>query len=273
VPRPCCFRLNGAVVDNDPRVLIAALRRSHDRLASLAEAFSEDFLTHISYAQAWTVAQVFSHLGSGAEISLLTLEGALGGPPLDRDAIPPIWDTWNAKTPERMAADCLPADDAHIKRLEGLTDADLAGISYGIFGMTLDAAGLIRLRLSEHAMHTWDVAVTADPEAVVAPSAVELLVPQLVFLADRTGQPGAGPLRVRLRGTHPETDLLLDVSDQVTLVAWPAGGADTDGEIATSTEVLLRLAYGRLDSEHTPPVRVSGTAGLLDRVRAVFPGI
>ena len=209
---------NGAVVDNDPRTLIAALRDSHDRLASLAEAISEDFLTHISYAEAWTVAQVFSHLGSGAEISVMLLEAALGGPPLDQGAVPAIWDTWDAKTPPRQAADCVSADDAHVKRLEGLTDAELAGISYGVWGMTLDAAGLIRLRLSEHAVHTWDIAVTVDPEAVVAPAAVELLVPQLAFLAERTGRTEAGPLRVRLRGTHPEVDFLLDVSDQVTLV-------------------------------------------------------
>jgi uncharacterized protein (TIGR03083 family) len=190
--------------------LIATLRQSHGRLASLAEAISEDFLTHISYADAWTVAQVFSHLGSGAEIAVMLLEAALGGPPLDQEAVPPIWDTWNAKTPQHQAADCLAADDAHVKRLEGLTDAELAGISYHVFGMTLDAAGLIGLRLSEHAVHTWDIAVTADPEAVVAPAAVDLLVPQLGFLAERTGRTEAGPLRVRLRGTHPEVDFLLD---------------------------------------------------------------
>src|SRR6516164_7176701 len=122
------FRPNGAVVDNDPRMLIAVLRDSHDRLASLAEAISEDFLPHISYADAWTVAQVFSHIGSGAEISLLMLEAALGGPPADPDAMPAIWDTWNDKTPRQQTADCLPADDAHIKRLEGLSDAELAGL-------------------------------------------------------------------------------------------------------------------------------------------------
>jgi len=264
---------NGAVVDNDPRTLIAAVRDSHDRLASLAEAISEDFLTHISYAEAWTVAQVFSHLGSGAEISVMLLEAALGGPPLDQEAVPAIWDTWNAKAPPQQAADCVSADDTHVKRLEGLTDADLAGISYGVWGMMLDAVGLIRLRLSEHAVHTWDIAVTVDPEAVVAPAAVELLVPQLGFLAERTGRTEAGPLRVRLRGTHPEVDVLLDVSGQVTLVPWPAGGAEADGEIATTTEGLLRLSYGRHDAGHTPPVRVSGPADLLDRTRAVFPGI
>jgi len=260
-------------VDNDPRELIAVLRQSHDRLTSLAGAISEDFLTHISYADAWTVAQVFSHLGSGAEISLMMLEAALGGPPLDRDAIPAIWDVWDAKTPQQQAADCLAADDTHIKRLEGLTDAELAGLSYDFMGLKLDGAGLVRLRLSEHAVHTWDVAVVVDPEAVVAPSAVAPLVPQLAFLAERTGLTDGGPLRVRLRGTHPEVDLLLDVSDKVTLVPWPVGGTEVDGEIATTTEGLLRLSYGRHDPGHTPPVRISGAADLLDRTRAVFPGI
>ena len=260
-------------MDNDPRTMIAVLRDSHDRLASLAEALSDDFLTHISYADAWTVAQVFSHLGSGAEIALMLLEDALGGPPLDQEAVPAIWDVWDAKTPRRQAADCLAADDTHIKRLDGLTGAELAGISYHVWGMTLDAAGLIGLRLSEHAVHTWDIAVTVDPEAVVAPAAVDLLVPQLAFLAERTGRTEPGPLRVRLRGTHPEVDLLLDVSDKVTLVPWPAGGAEADGEIATTTEGLLRLGYGRHDSGHSPPVQITGPADLLDRTRAVFPGI
>jgi uncharacterized protein (TIGR03083 family) len=272
-------------VDNDPRALTAVLRRSHDRLASLAGALSEDYLTHISYADAWTIAQVFSHVGSGAEIMFMMLDAALGGPPVDRDAVPGIWYVWDAKPPQQQVTDCVSADDTHIKRLEGLTDAELAGINYEVFGMTLDAAGLIRLRLAEHAVHTWDVAVAVDPEAVVAPGAVPALVPQLYFLADRTGRTDAGPLLVRLRGTHPDVDVLLDVSERVTLVPWPAGSAADgapggaladrvpDGEIAMPTEGLLRLAYGRLDPAHTPPVQVSGPADLLDRVRAVFPGI
>jgi len=68
-------------------------------------------------------------------------------------------------------------------------------------------------------------------------------------------------------------DYLLDVSDKVTLLSWPTGGADVDGEIATTTEGLLRLGYGRHDAGHTPPVQVTGPADLLDRTRAVFPGI
>ena len=69
-PAPLSFALNEAVVDNDPRALIAALRNSHERLAALAAAVTDAQLTGPSYDKDWTVAQVFSHLGSGAEIAL-----------------------------------------------------------------------------------------------------------------------------------------------------------------------------------------------------------
>ena len=263
-------------MDNDPHALIAALRNSHERLASLAGAMGEDQLTGQSYCRDWSVAQVLSHLGSGAEIALLILEATLAGQPMDRDAMGPIWDTWNAKTPQQQAADCLPADEAHIKRLEGLSGAELDGISADFFGMKLDAAGLVRMRLSEHAVHTWDVAVSLDPAAEVAPDAVELLLAQLPLLAGWTGQVDAGPFRLRLRGTGPEADFLLEVTDKVTLGPWPGtgpAGATADGQVVLPAEALLRLVYGRLDPGHTRSVEVSGEDGLLDRARAVFPGL
>jgi uncharacterized protein (TIGR03083 family) len=262
-------------VDNDPRAFIAALRNSHERLASLAGAMGGDQVTGQSYCRDWSIAQVLSHLGSGAEIAMLMLEAALAGQPMDRDAVVPIWDTWNAKTPQQQAADCLPADEAYIKRLEGLSDAELDGISADFFGMKLDAAALIRLRLSEHAVHTWDVAVALDDAAEVAPDAVELLMANLPMIAGWTGKPDGNPFRLRLRGTEPEADFLLEVADKVTLAPWPGtgpAGATADGQVQLPAEALLRLVYGRLDPGHTPPVEVSGDPGLLDRARAVLPG-
>ena len=263
-------------MDNDARRYIAALRNSHERLASLLAAMDDNQVTGRSYCRDWTVAQVLSHLGSGAEIAMLMLEAALVGEPLDRDAMGPIWDTWNAKTPQQQAADCLPADEAQIKRLEGLSDAELDGISADFFGRKLDAAGLVRMRLSEHAVHTWDVAVALDDAAEVAPDAVELLLAQLPTIAGWTGKSDGGPFRLRLRGTEPEADFLLEVADKVSLGAWPGegpAGATADGQIQLPAEALLRLVYGRLDPGHTPPVEVSGDPGLLDRARAVFPGL
>ena len=122
-------------METSPAALIALLRHSHERLASLVYAVSEDFLSSKSYCADWSVAQVLSHLGSGAEIALMMLDSALGGEPMDRAAIPGIWDTWNAKSPAQQAPDCLAADDVHIRRLEGMTDAELGGPAVDFFGM------------------------------------------------------------------------------------------------------------------------------------------
>jgi uncharacterized protein (TIGR03083 family) len=228
-----------------------------------------------SYCRDWTNAQVLSHLGSGAEISLLMLPGALGeGEPADSEAFPPVWDRWNAKSPDEQAADALTADERQVRTLEELTDEQLASMRLDFFGMQLDAAGVIRLRLGEHVLHTWDLAVMQDPAAVVQADAVDLLidnVPQ--FLAPRLGKPQPEPFAVRITTTEPERDYLLVSGDSVTMTDWPGDDAAPAGtqQVTMPAEALLRLAYGRLDPAHTP-ASVSGDADTLDKLRAIFPG-
>ena len=47
---------------------IAALRSEYDTLADLVRTLTDEQLAAPSGAAEWTVAQVLSHLGSGAEI-------------------------------------------------------------------------------------------------------------------------------------------------------------------------------------------------------------
>jgi uncharacterized protein (TIGR03083 family) len=261
------------VMEQDPRVWIAALRNSHERLASLVEPLSPEQLRAQSYDDDWSVAQVLSHLGSGAEIALMSLPAALGqAEPVDRaTAFQPVWDVWNAKTPDEQAADCLTWDGKHVQALEELGDDELAGISMPfIGGMILDAAGMIGLRLGEHAVHTWDVAVTGDPSATVAPDAVDLLIDNVPgFLAPRLGRAPDVPFRARIRTSAPDRDYLLTAADPVSMTDWAGEGTDT--EISMPSEALLRLAYGRLDPAHTPAGVVADPA-YLDRLRTMFPG-
>jgi uncharacterized protein (TIGR03083 family) len=265
-----------AIVTEGPRTWIATLRRSHDNLASLVEPMTPEHVRGQSYCRDWTNAQVLSHLGSGAEIALLMLPGALGeGPPVSRDAFPPVWDVWNAKSPDDQAADGIASDEKHVQRLEQLTDEELAAARMDFLGMQLDATGIIRLRLGEHVLHTWDVAVMRDPAATVQADAVELLidnVPQ--FLAPRLGKPLPEPFRVRITTTGPVRDYLLSSGESVRVVNWPGEDAAGDGtvpHVEMPAEALLRLSYGRLDPEHTP-ASVSGDPEVLDKLRAIFPG-
>ncbi len=261
-------------MESDPRVWIATLRRSHDRLVALVGPLTPEQLRAQSYCKDWSVAQVLSHLGSGSEIAALNLPGALGqAEPVSREAFGPVWDRWNAMSPDDQAAAALIADAQYIGTLEQLSDDELASISYPFFGLTLDAVKLIRLRLGEHAVHTWDVAVTNDPAAVVAPDAVELLIDAVPeFLAPRLGKPQAEPLRARIKASDPDRDYLLVATDAVSMTDWPADGvAESHAEVAMPAEALLRLAYGRLDPEHTPASVVAEPADL-ERLRAIFPG-
>ena len=264
--------------ESNPRVWIATLRQSHDRLLGLVGPLSPEQISGPSYCRDWTIAQVLSHLGSGAEIAMMMLPSALGqAEPVDRAAFQPIWDRWNAMSPDDQAAAGLVADAQHVQMLDQLSDEDLARVSYPFIGMTLDAVGVIRLRLGEHALHTWDIAVMLDPAAEVAPDAANLLIDAVpAFLAPRLGKPADPPFRARISTTEPTRDYLLSASDSVSVVDWPgADQAGTDGapiaELTMPAEALLRLSYGRLDPGHTP-AGVTAEPADLDRLRAIFPG-
>jgi uncharacterized protein (TIGR03083 family) len=265
-------------MESNPRVWIATLRQSHERLLSVVGPLSAEQISGPSYCKDWSVAQVLSHLGSGAEIAMMMLPSALGqAEPVDRAAFQPIWDRWNAMSPDEQAAAGLMTDAQHIQMLDQLSDDDLASVSYSFFGMTLDAVGLIRLRLGEHALHTWDVEVMVDPAAEVMPASVDLLIDGVAsFLAPRLGKPQDPPFLARIRTTAPARDYLLTASEAVSMVDWPGDDeAGSDGaEIADVTmpaQALLRLSYGRLDADHTPAA-VAAKPADLERLRAIFPG-
>jgi hypothetical protein len=82
---------------NSDRSTIAALRNSHTRLWSLVDPKDPTTLGRPSYCSEWTVAQVLSHIGSGAEIFTAIFDAALTGEtPPGPDAFPPVWESWNA---------------------------------------------------------------------------------------------------------------------------------------------------------------------------------
>jgi len=183
---------------------------------------------------------------------------------------------WDAKTPDAQAADAIDTDERHVATLEGLTDEQLAAIQMEFFGMQLDAVGMVRLRLGEHVLHTWDLAVMQDPVATVQADAVGLLidnVPQ--FLAPRLGKPLPEPFAVRITTTDPARDYLLTSGESISMADWPGdlpeADADAVPQVTMPAEALLRLSYGRLDPEHTP-ASVQGDADTLDKLRAIFPG-
>jgi uncharacterized protein (TIGR03083 family) len=256
-------------METNPDPWVDALRHSHDRLQALVEPLDLASLEQQSYASEWSIAQVLSHLGSQAEIFGLYLEAGLTGQePPGRDAFVPIWDTWNAKDPQAQADDGLRADEATVVRFESVDPEQKAGLRLNMFGRDTDFTGLARMRLGEHAVHTWDVAVALEPSATVEPDAVALIIDTLGQLTAWTGKPDGKPRRILISTSDPERHFVLETGEAVTLT-------ETDGEeglpeLRLPAEAFIRLVYGRLGPHHTPPLEADGVD--LDDLRQIFPG-
>jgi uncharacterized protein (TIGR03083 family) len=227
-----------------------------------------------SYDSEWTVAQVFSHLGSGAEVFGLFLDAGTGraAEPPARAAFGPIWDRWNALTPEDQVAEAVTANEGLTSRIEALEPAEQAAIRLDFFGNEMDAAGFMRARLGEHAVHTWDIAVVGHRDGAVAADAVALLIDGLSGLVARTGKADEGPFVVQVTTTDPARTFELSIGDGAELRSEPSADGSPTGSISLSAEAFLRLVYGRLDADHTPAGIVIEGPVDLDHLRRTFPG-
>lgn len=161
---------------------IAALRSGHDALAAFVGKLGPDDLTRPSGASDWQVSQVLSHLGSGAEINLAALRAAQAGEPAPGGEFnQSVWARWDAMPPAEHASGFLEANERLVRAYEELDPAARADlrIDLGFLPEPVDVAGAAGLRLSEFALHRWDVEVGFDPSATVAADAVPLLLDQV----------------------------------------------------------------------------------------------
>jgi len=246
---------------------VRAVRASHDRLAGLVAGLDGDGLRAQSYDTEWSIADVLSHLGSGAEIFALYLDAAAdGGEPPPREAFPGIWDAWNARSPEEQAARSVEANEALVTRIEALTPEQRAAFQVAMFGpVPMDLAGFLGMRLSEHALHTWDVAVALDPAARVAPDAVDLLIDVAPRMAGFIGKKAPAPVTIAVTVSDPERAFTLDTGGVSVL---PAGADATTAAVGLPAEAFIRLLSGRLGDG--AELEASGVT--LAELKSVFPG-
>ena len=253
---------------------ISALRSTHDELAAVVRGLTDEQLLAPSGASQWPVAQVLSHLGSGADISRATLQAATGAGEVPGDGFnQSVWDRWNARSPREQADAFLTSDDALVATFEALTPEQRAGlqVDLGFLPAPLPLASYAGMRLTEAAQHSWDARVAFDDHAAIDDATSRLLVGHLgnglAFLVGFTGKADvvAEPTLVGLA----DLDLDVSVTDSVALV--PAGG-DVTASFVGPADAVARLLSGRLTPRWTPEgVSVSGNVGL-DDLRSVFPG-
>jgi uncharacterized protein (TIGR03083 family) len=246
---------------------VAALRSSVSRLRDVVSRLGDADVTRRAYPAEWTIADVLSHLGSGAVITQRRLEDTLAGTPTPDDFAPGVWDEWNAKTPVAQRDDALAADAALLARLEAVTSEEAGRLTFAMGPMSLDFADFVGMRLNEHALHVWDVEVVDDPAATLPRQAAEIVVDNLSLIARFTGRPTGDSTTITVATTDPVRVFEVALEpDSVTF----GPGSDTDSvDLELPAEAFVRLVYGRLDSEHTPP---GDHGAALDVLRRVFPG-
>jgi uncharacterized protein (TIGR03083 family) len=246
---------------------LQVLRGSVEHLGDVASRIDPADYTTSAYPSDWTIADTFSHLGSGAVIGERRFEDSVA----ERDSDPAfntsVWDEWNAKDPLSQVADCLTSDTAFLSSLEAASEEDRRKFHFAMGPFEFDFDGLVGLRLSEHALHTWDVEVALFPGATLSNDTANAILDSIQFVVTRTGQPTGEAKDVTVRTMDPVRNFTLVLGvDSVDLVETGHEGA-VDLEIPA--EALVRLIYGRLDKEHTP---ASVTGDVVDSLRHVFPG-
>lgn len=255
---------------------IAALRTGHDSLAELVAKLTDDDLAGPSGAAQWDVSQVLSHLGSGAELSRAWLRAALDENPVPgKDFNHTVWDRWNAMSRRERADGFLQTNPALVELYESL-DADTREslrVDLGFMPAPVDVATAARFRLSEFALHSWDVRAGFDENAAVAPEAAGPLLDGTNDLLAWISKPEhlqGKHSTIEVTTTDPAEVFALGLAGQVTIERRTP--EQPDGTLALPAEAFLRLLAGRLSARYTPDSVVTTGAADLEVLRQVFPG-
>jgi uncharacterized protein (TIGR03083 family) len=254
--------------------VLTALRSSQDRLVATLAPLTGEQISGPSYDDDWTLAQVCSHLGSQSEIFAMFIDaGVRHEPAPGTEQFQPVWDTWNAKSAEEQARDAVAAERALLERVEELPPDERERWRLDLFGSEQSLAGLLRMRLAEHSLHTWDVRVMADDSELLPDEATELIVDNLQGLVELVGKGAPSPVAVQVSTTAPERTFLLRLTDEsAALSSDSAPSTEPAAQLRLPSEAFVRLVYGRLDPDHTPD-SVESDGIDLDTLRTAFPGV
>jgi uncharacterized protein (TIGR03083 family) len=254
--------------DSSANVVLEGLRTSTQHLQAIVAPLDDEGLRAPAYPSDWTIAQVLSHLGSGATILQRRLDDSLADRSTPDDFPQTVWDAWNSKDPRAQADDALVADAALVARIDGLSPAECEGFRFAMGPMQFDLPGFIGLRLNEHALHTWDIDVALDPTATIPTGIAALVVDNLQLITQYTAKYDGPAMTVAVHTTDPTREYTLSLStDSVTLERQPASA---DASVELPAESLIRLVYGRLDQGHSSAALAADP--IIERLRQTFPG-
>lgn len=260
--------------------VIGAIRREYEVLNRWLAALDARAWQGATACSEWSVAKVVSHLGSGAEITLQTLEEQLtGGPPADQEARQRVWSHFDSLTaPQPLYDEFRDRNEKYFAYLAALPAARRAQ-SVKFFAGELPVAGFALYRLGEFTLHSWDIRVGLDPTARLLASTMGPYLPQALATMNRRANKDA---KQALDGTAWNFALWGPVERQFAVIVRDGNVEAADeppgtpaASLRMSTEAFCRLCVGRLpleQAERDGEVDIGGDRAAALRLNELFPG-
>lgn len=257
--------------------VLAQLHNLHAQLNGAADALTDEQLIGPSAASDWRLCDVFSHLGSGAEIGNRQLTTALGEPSTTDDNVA-IWDRWNARSPIDQANEAIRANAEYLATLDGLSgeQREQLTIDLGFLPHPVPLIIAAGMRLNEVALHNWDIAAgiseTAEVDEPAAVTMLDLFSDELSFILGFSAKPTALGRDARVALPGYTLHVFGADDDNQNEVSLDKGEPHTaDAHFEGSVGAVARLVSGRLKAPYDAGVNVVGDLSL-DDLRPVFPG-
>ncbi len=259
--------------------VIPALRREYEVLDAYLDAINAAHWLGPTYCPEWTVQKTVSHLGSGAELHLRTLKENLeGAEPTSAEARQRIWDYFDSLAPEPLQAQFRARMDAFLGYLEGLP-AEQRERTVRFFAGEAPIAEYAQYRLSELALHSWDIRVALDPTARLLPTTARALWPHVL---DNLNRRASAAAKAELDGAVYDFEVLTPARQQFALAVRDGAVQVHEGaapaalaSLRLPAEAFTRLYSGRLpleQAEAAGEVGISGDRAAALRLNALFPG-
>jgi uncharacterized protein (TIGR03083 family) len=264
----------------DFTTVIGAIRQEYEVLNRWLAALDEAAWQGPTACSEWPVYKVVSHLGSGAEITLQTIQEQVGGgPPADQDARQRVWSHFDSlAAPHPLYEEFRDRNEKYFAYLDALP-ADKREQRVKFFAGELPVAGFSLYRLGEFTLHSWDLRVGLDPTARLLASSVPPYLPQTLATMNRRANKDA---KQALEGTAWNVALSGPVERQFALVVRDGNVEAVDDAPGTpaaslrlSTESFCRLCMGRLPLEQAVrdgEADVDGDRATALRLNELFPG-
>jgi uncharacterized protein (TIGR03083 family) len=259
--------------------VVTAIRREYETLDRWLSAISPAYWEGPTNCTEWTVRQVVSHLGSGAEIHLLTIQEQLdGAAPVTPEVRQRIWSHFDSLAPDALYRDFRGRNLAYLSYLEGLPP-DRRERTVKFFMGERPVAGYAVYRLFELSLHSWDIRVGLDPTVRLLPTSV---APLWSVLAENVNRRAKAEAKTELNGTVWGIAVHGPVERQMALVVRDGTVALTDAPpsppaalLRLPAEAFIRLVSGRLPleaAEAAGEVAIAGDRATVLRLNQLFAG-